>query len=153
MSETGLDWKVHPFGERPVLGWGVLAGIAAFSILAGIWGRAWFWTFLSFALLFLSLESFYFPTRFVLEEEKLIVIRRFSRSERKWSAFRRCMVDGHGITLSPFRRSSWLEAYRAIRLRFGPGNREAVLTFLRERLGAEVDWIQDPRWKKSKKER
>ena len=120
--------------------------------LAGIWGGAWFWTLLSFAVLFLSLESFYFPTRFLLEERKLTVIRRFSRSEREWRVFRRCTVDGHGITLSPFVRSSWLEAYRAIRLRFGHGNREAVLTFLKEHLGAEVDWIQDPRWKRSKKE-
>ena len=152
MSEAVLDWKVHPFSERPLLGWGVLAGITGLSILAGIWGGAWFWTLLSFAVLFLSLESFYFPTRFILEEEKLVVIRRFSRSEREWSVFRRCMVDGQGITLSPFKRSSWLEAYRAIRLRFAPGNREAVLAFIEERLGAEVDWIQDPRWKRNKKE-
>ena len=152
MSEAVLEWKVHPFGERPLLGWGVLAGIIALSILAGIWGGAWFWTLLSFAVLFLSLESFYFPTRFVLGEEKLLVVRRFSRSEREWSVFRRCMVNAQEITLSPFKRSNWLEAYRAIRLRYGPENREAVLAFLEDRLGPEVDWIQDPRWKKSEKE-
>ena len=152
MSEAVLEWKVHPFSERRTLGWGVLAGIAGFSILAGVWGGAWFWTFLSFALLFLSLESFYFPTRFILEEDKLIVVRRFSRSERQWSVFRRCLVDGEGITLSPFARASWLEAYRAIRLRFGPENRDAVLAFLEGHLAAEVDWTQDPRWKKEKKE-
>jgi len=145
MSVGTLDWKVHPFRERPVVGWGVLVGIAAFSVAARIIGGSWFWIPLCFAVLFLSLESFYFPTRFVLEEEKLVVIRRFSRSEREWKVFRRCLLDRHGATLSPFAKASWLEAYRAIRLQFGPENREAVIGFLRERLGAEVDWIQDRR--------
>jgi hypothetical protein len=119
-------------------------------MLAAFWGRSGFWGFFSFAVLFLSLESFYFPTRFVLEEKKLTVIRRFSRSERDWSIFRRCCEDRDGLTLSPFTKSSWLETYRAIRVRFGRTNREQVKGYVRERLGSGVEWAQDPRWKPEK---
>ena len=137
MSEGGLEWRSHPFGERPVLGAIVLAGIVAFSIAAGVWGKAWFWSGFCFAVLFLSLESFYFPTRFIMSEEKLVVIRRFSRSEREWKVFRRCMVDRQGITLSPFIKSNLLEAYRAIRLRYDSSDEDAVIGFLEERLGLQ----------------
>jgi hypothetical protein len=133
---------------RPRLGWIVLMVIGAASAAATLWGRSLFWGLFSFAVLFLSLESFYFPTRFLLEEQKVTVIRRFSRSEREWSVFRRCTVDRDGLTLSPFARSSWLEAYRAIRLRFLPGNREAVVAFVRQHLGEGVEWVQDQRWKR-----
>ncbi len=141
LSGETLDWKVHPFRERRNLGIGILIGIVLFSALAGLWGRAWFWSVFCFIVLFLSLESFFFPTRFILEEEKLVVVRRFSRSERPWKIFRRCRVDGQGVTLSPFTKATWLEAYRAIQVRFSPLNREKVLQLLRERLGSEVEWI------------
>lgn len=145
-----LDWTVHPFRERQRLGYGILGLILAVSMLAATWARSGFWGFFSFAVLFLSLESFYFPTRFVLEEKKLTVIKRFSRSERDWSIFRRCMEDRDGLTLSPFTKSSWLETYRAIRVRFGPANREQVKGYIRDRLGGSVEWVRDPRWKPEK---
>lgn len=145
-----LDWTVHPFRDRQRLGYGILAVILAVSLLAASWARSGFWGFFSFAVLFLSLESFYFPTRFVLEERKLTVIKRFSRSEREWSIFRRCLEDREGLTLSPFTKSSWLETYRAIRVRFGRGNREEVKGYIRDRLGGDVEWVRDPRWKPEK---
>ncbi|MBD3161419.1 MAG: hypothetical protein GF346_04335 [Candidatus Eisenbacteria bacterium] len=141
-EERTLEWKVHPFGERRGTGLAVLAGITAFSVGAGLWGGAWFWTLFSFAVLFLSLESFYFPTRYVLSEEKLVVIKRFSRAERAWTVFRRAEVDRRGVTLSPFAKRSFLEAYRAIRLVFRGGNREEVLALLRERLREDVEWTE-----------
>lgn len=144
MTEAALEWTVHPFRGRRGLGWTVLAAIGLLSVGAGLLGRAWFWGIFSFVVLFLSVESFYFPTRFALSAEKLVVVRRFSRSEREWGAFRRCLVDPRGITLSPFSRSSWLEAYRAIRLRVTPENRDSVLRFLRQRLGSQVQWIDLP---------
>jgi hypothetical protein len=142
-----LEWTVHPFCERRRFGVIILVVIGAVSVLCALWARGVFWGLFSFAVLFLSLESFYFPTRFVLEERKLTVIRRFSRSEREWGLFRRCYADGGGLTLSPFTRSSWLETYRAIRIRFDRGNREMVTGFVRERLGPAVEWVQDRRWK------
>jgi hypothetical protein len=144
LNQATLEWTVHPFRARRGLGLSVLGAIALLSVGAGLVGRAWFWGIFSFVVLFLSVESFYFPTRFALSAEKLVVVRRFSRNEREWGAFRRCLVDSKGITLSPFSRSSWLEAYRAIRLRVTAENRDTVLRFLRERLGSQVEWVDLP---------
>ncbi|MDM7916031.1 MAG: hypothetical protein QUU85_12315, partial [Candidatus Eisenbacteria bacterium] len=146
MSETVLDWTIHPFAERRRRGIAVLAAILAFSVGASFYSGHVYWGLFSFAVLFLSLESFYFPTRFVLEDAKLTVIRRFSKSEREWGAFRRCLLDGNGLTLSPFSKSSWLEEYRAIRLRFGPRERDEVVRFVREHVQPTAEWVQDPRW-------
>jgi hypothetical protein len=145
-----LGWTVHPFRERQGLGYAILAVILGVSFFAATWARSGFWGFFSFAVLFLSLESFYFPTRFLLEEKKLTVFRRFSRSEREWTVFRRCYEDREGITLSPFTKSSWLETYRAIRIRFAPADRERVSGFVRGRLGDRAEWVRDPRWRAGK---
>jgi hypothetical protein len=142
-----LAWTVHPFRERPRMGLAILAVILAVSVLAAVWTRSGFWAVFSFAILFLSLESFYFPTRYLLDEKKVTVFRRFSRSEREWGIFRRCYADRDGLTLSPFTKSSWLESYRAIRLRFARENRERVTEYVRGRLGAGAEWVQDRRWK------
>lgn len=144
-----LDWTVHPFQQRRALGVWVLIVIIAASLLASVWARGWFWGVFSFLVLFLSLESFYFPTRFHLDEGKLVVFRRFSRSEREWGIFRRCYLDPDGLILSPFRKSTWLEEYRAIRLRFGRGNRDEVIAYVRGRLTPDVDWIEGRRWKQA----
>jgi hypothetical protein len=151
VNPSSLDWRVHPFRERLPLGSGILVGIVALSLFAGVWGQTWFWSLFCFLVLFFSLESFYFPTRFILEEKKVTIIRRFSKSEKEWTVFKRCTVDRQGVTLSPFVKSSWLETYRAIQLRFSPENRESVLGFIRERLGNNVEWIQDRRSEQDRK--
>lgn len=148
MSEERIEWTVHPFRDRPRLGVLVLAVILAMSAAAYFWTRLWFWAVFSFLVLFLSLEPFYFPTRFILEPEKVTVIRRFSRSEREWAAFKRCVVEAGAVILSPFRKASWLEEYRAVRLRFLRDNREAVLAYLRARLGPDTEWITPSNRKK-----
>jgi hypothetical protein len=144
-----LDWTIHPFRQRRGLGIGVFLVILVGSFGAALWTKGWFWGVFSFFVLFLSLESFYFPTRYRLEEGKVVVFRRFSRSEREWGIFRRCSLDSDGLTLSPFRKSTWLEAYRAIRLRFGSGNRDEVVAYVRGRLKPDAEWIEGRRWKQS----
>ncbi len=141
MSEERLEWTVHPFRERPRLGIAVLVVIVAASIAIYFWTGLWFWAVFSALVLLLSLEPFYFPASYVLEPERITVIRRFSRSEREWKAFRRCVVEPAGVVLSPFRKASWLEEYRAIRVRLPRENREAVLEYLRARLGPDTEWI------------
>jgi hypothetical protein len=146
VTEDPLDWTVHPFRNRPGMGWGILILILGMSTGAVLYAGSVFWGIFCFAVLFLSLESFYFPTRFVLTPEKLMVSRRFSRSEREWRIFRRCYADPVGLTLSPFTRSNWLESYRSIRLRFGTDNRDRVVAYVRDRLEPSAEWVFDRRW-------
>jgi hypothetical protein len=142
-----MAWTVHPVRERPRLGVLVLGIILAMCIGSWFWTRSAFWPLFCFLVLFLSLESFYFPTRFELEEGKLTVFRRFSRSEREWGIFRRCLVDRDGMTLSPYRKPSFMDGYRSIRLRWGRVDREEVVAFVRARLAPDVEWKQERDWK------
>ena len=146
MTGPSIEWRVHPARDRPMMGGIVLAIILVLSVLAGVWTRVWFWGVFSFLVLFLSLEPFYFPTRFRLEEKGLTVVRRFSKSEREWKIFRRCELDLDGITLSPYRKRGFMDPYRSIRIRFGGMNRDEVARFVRERVDPGIEWIQDSRW-------
>ena len=119
VSEAALEWTVHPVRERPRLGILVLGVILAMSVGSWFWMRSAFWPLFSFLVLFLSLESFYFPTRFRARGGEADRLRRFSRSEREWAIFRRCQVDRDGMTLSPYRKPTFMDGYRAIRLRWG----------------------------------
>lgn len=147
MSGSGMAWTVHPVKERPRLGFLVVGIILAMSVGSWFWTKSAFWPLFCFLVLFLSLESFFFPTRFELEEGKLIVHRRFSHSEREWSIFRRCQIDRDGMTLSPYRKPNFMDGYRSIRLRWGPVDREQVVAFVRTRLAADIEWKQDRNWK------
>jgi hypothetical protein len=88
------------------------------SALAAMWMEGAYWGLFAFGVLFLSLEAFFLPSSFELSEEGVAVRKSFSRVERPWGHFRRVVFDPVGVTLSPFARRHWLEAYRGTRLRF-----------------------------------
>ncbi len=113
-----LAWRVHPAAERRGTGIAVLALMITLSALAAMWMEGAYWGLFAFGVLFLSLEAFFLPARFELSEEGVTVRKAFSRVERPWGQFRRVIFDPVGVTLSPFARRHWLEAYRGTRLRF-----------------------------------
>ena len=144
-----IAWRVHPARERRGLAVLVGALILVLSLLAGIWMGNTYWSVFALAVLFLSLEAFFFPASYELHGEGLVVRKPFSRVERPWSAFRRAVFDPAGGTLSPFARRHWLESYRGVRLRFGaaergPGNHadgggDATVAEVRRFLLAHLD--------------
>ncbi len=113
-----LSWRVHPAAERRGTGILVFVAILVLSFLAGLWMGGAFWGAFAFVVLFLSLEAFFLPGSFELTERGVVVKKPFSQAERRWDQFRRVIFDADGITLSPFARRSWLETYRALRLRY-----------------------------------
>ncbi|MFH1144612.1 MAG: hypothetical protein V1774_08730 [Candidatus Eisenbacteria bacterium] len=140
MGEPELTWRVHPAAERS--GMTLLVGllILGVSLLVAAWMRAVYWGVFALGVLFLSLESYFLPTRFALGDDGVGVSKPFSRLERPWSAFRSAWFDPLGVTLSPFGRRHWLEPYRGVRLRYaragaGP-SREEVVAFLLSHLDA-----------------
>jgi hypothetical protein len=132
--EPEIVWRVHPAAERKGMAALVLVVMLALGGLAGAWMRGPYWGVFAFGVLFLSLESFFLPTRFGLGPAGVLVERAFSRSERPWGSFRSAWFDPYGVTLSPYPRRHWLETYRALRLRFGrpaaAPTREAVTEYL-----------------------
>ncbi len=118
-----LAWRVHPAADRLGLGIVVFGLIVALSVLVGFWMEGIYWSFFAFAVLFLSLEAFFLPSRFELTADGVTVHKPFSNMTRPWDHFRRVVFDPVGVTLSPFARRHWLESYRAVRLRFGTPER------------------------------
>jgi len=113
-----LVWRVHPAGERKGVACGIGFVIVTLSALTASWMGNIYWGFLSFMLLFLSLEAFFLPSRFELSEKGIKVYKIFSSIEKPWSHYRRVTFDRLGITISPFRKRNWLDSYRATRLVF-----------------------------------
>ena len=135
-----ITWRVHPAAERKGMAVFVLGLILLLSVLAAAWMRGAYWGLFAFAVLFLSLESFFLASRFALTPDGVRVERAFSKSQRPWSSFRGAWFDPFGVTLSPYGRRHWLETYRALRLRYGRApdapSREAVNGYLLAHLDA-----------------
>jgi hypothetical protein len=135
-SEEGrnsITWTVHPFKES------VKATILVIFIIMFICGVVYysfgeiFWVILSLIFLLGSLSSFFFPTTFTLDDEKVRVKRVFTTITRAWNAFRGFYWDKNGVQLTPFSHPSRLDSYRGLFLKFG-GNKEEVLDFIKSHL-------------------
>jgi hypothetical protein len=135
-----LAWTAHPLLRRPGRGSVAAAVILVSAVLIGHFTRSAFWGLFTVGVLFLSLEGFFLPTRYEIQGEVLILRKAFSRSALSWSAFRRVYEDRFGLTLSPFRRRTFLEPYRSARILFDGGEAEAIKRAVRERCG-EAEWI------------
>ncbi len=149
-----LAWSVHPAvvqRGRAVL---VSVLIVAFSLLAALWMKGSYWGIFALVVLFLSLEAFYFRSDYRLDETGASVRRPFSRGQKPWDSIRCVIIDRFGITLSPFRRRHFLEAYRSVRLRFplrsdqGP-RPEEVVDFVVARVDPERTKVIDLRGSES----
>jgi hypothetical protein len=130
---TEIQWIVHPIRRN----WKVSAGVVSFLVILC---AAIYFSFNSLAFLLLSvvilvssLSPFFFPTKYTLRDDRIVVkslIRRFSR---QWNFFRSYYPDKNGVLLSPFSSPSRLENFRGVYIRFGH-NRAEVVDFIGERI-------------------
>ena len=136
-----LAWRVHPAFERKGLAVAICAMIVGLSVLTAAWMQTAYWGVFAGIVLFLSLEGFFLPSRFLLGRAGVEVRKPFSCVKREWGSFRSIWFDGVGVTLSPYGRRHWLEPYRGVRLRYGVGRqapqRAAVQRFLLAHLDTE----------------
>jgi hypothetical protein len=137
---VSLAWVAHPLRRRPLLGALVGLGIILAGLVLGLWIRSVYWGVLSMGVLFLSLETFFLPSRFEAGPEELIVRKAFSTGKTPWESFRRVYEDRHGLTLSPYRRRAFMEPYRSTRLLFDGGEPEAIRSLVR-RCCPEATWV------------
>ena len=135
-----LVWVAHPLRRRRLLGTLVGLGIAAAALGLGLWTRSLLWGVFSAGALFLSLETFFLPTRFEAGPAELVVQKAFSSGRTPWDSYRRVYEDRHGLTLSPYRRRSFLEPYRSARLLFDGGEAAVIRAVVRARC-PQAEWI------------
>jgi hypothetical protein len=121
-----FSWQAHPAGER--LGAAVTGSLIILATAAAILlsFRSYAWSAAAVVVLVLSLNRFYFRSRFRIDPEG-ISARYPLRSQRcRWADVRRFMVDEHGGYLSTRSRRSWLDAYRGLHVLFGRRRPEVI---------------------------
>ena len=135
-----LSWRAHPARERPVaalLAVGVIgATVLACAALASI-----VWGLLAAVVLVVSLNRFFWPSRFTIDQDGVMARYAFRRQTLHWSEVRRFCHDRYGIYLSTRSRRSRLDPYRGMHLLFG-SSRQQVLRVVEARLAAngESPW-------------
>jgi hypothetical protein len=129
-----LEWSVFPFLQYP--GRSVLAVFLVFlsGVIIGFAAGHWFFGVLGAIVLVLSLYNHFFPSYYRLDESGAEVRVLFSKRRRDWDFFRSYYADRIGVMLSTFMYASRLDSFRGMNLRFSKENREAIISFVKERL-------------------
>ena len=97
-----------------------------------LWGVLW-WALLAAVVLVAALNRFFFPSRFVIDDQGITARYFFRRQRLRWDDLRRFAHDRNGGYLSSRSRRSWLDAYRGLHILFGE-KRDAVIEHIRDRL-------------------
>ncbi|HEX7400986.1 MAG TPA: hypothetical protein VF369_02295, partial [candidate division Zixibacteria bacterium] len=93
---------------------------------------------LSVVIMLGSLSSFFLPTRYELDDNKVRIRYLLSMRERKWEMFRSYYVDKNGVLLSPYDKPSRLENFRGLYIRFNH-NKDQVVDFVKSKIVKKHD--------------
>lgn len=121
-----LSWRAHPARERLLAG--VLTTLLIVALASAIYAfmGSLAWSILAVLVLVLALNRFYFPSRFVIDDDGISARYLLSRQRYEWSSVRRFLWDRRGVYLSTRRRRSWLDAYRGLNVLFGAHQSEVI---------------------------
>lgn len=142
-SETDLKWSTHPVKKS------VLVSILVILFLVVIWTLVYvttlnlFFVVLSVVIMLGSLSSFFLPTRYELDKNKVRIRFFLTIREKKWGMFRSFYADKNGVLLSPFEKPSRLENFRGIYIRFNQ-NKEQVVDFVKSQMQKYKDNAECP---------
>lgn len=125
---TGKEfaWRAHPARER--LGSAIAVSFVILGIILAIYYsfESITWSVISLIVLVLSLNRFFFPSQFKVDNNGITAKYFFSRQRYDWKDIRRYLSDRYGVYLSTRRQSSRFDSFRGMNILFGQ-NREEVL--------------------------
>lgn len=141
MSESNLhsrdefSWSAHPAAERP--GHAIAAAIAVIAVAAAVWFSvdSLAWGGVAIVVLVVSLNRFFFPSRFHIDADGITAGYLLVRKRASWRQLRRFIHDDRGGFLSTRSKASRLDAYRGMHILFGE-NREHVIRAIKSRMAA-----------------
>jgi hypothetical protein len=134
MAETTvLKWSSHPVKKRATISILVVLFLVVVWLVVYLTTSSLFLTGLSVVIMLASLSSFFVPTRYELDQEKVSIHYVLGKKEKPWSAFRSFYVDKNGVLLSPFPRPSRLENFRGVYIRFDR-NKDRVVDFVKSKI-------------------
>ena len=128
-----LKWSTHPVKKKAMISVLVVAFLFLVWLVVYLTTSSLFLTGLSVVIMLVSLSSFFLPTYYELDQDKIRIRYVFTRREREWSAFRSFYVDKNGVLLSPFQKPSRLENFRGIYVRFDR-NKDQVVDFVKSKI-------------------
>jgi hypothetical protein len=137
-EETILKWATHPVKKSALISSLVVLFLFVVWLVVYLATSSLFLTSLSVVIMLGSLSSFFLPTRYELDQNKIKIRYLLSTREREWNAFRSFYVDKNGILLSPFPKPSRLENFRGIYVRFNR-NKDRVVEFVKSKIQAKND--------------
>lgn len=143
MSEEGrppaplLTWRVHPAAQRPQAAFGAVVVIILFSVAAAVGFGHSAWGVLSAVVLILSLNRFFMPSSFAIDDSGIAAQFPLSSRRMEWRALRRFEPGQHEMVLSMNLRRTWLNARRELRIPLG-SEKTRVLDLVRSHLPAEL---------------
>jgi hypothetical protein len=125
-AASAFTWKAHPAAER--VGPAVMAGVAVLAIgtAVALSFASIAWGALSVVVLVASLNRFFFPSRFSIDEQGITARLPLGVRRLRWSEARRFAVDRRGGYLSARARRSWLDPYCGVHVLFGRRRDEVI---------------------------
>lgn len=113
-----LNWVAHPAAVRRKAA--ILTLLLFWIILLVVYYLSHSVLMVLVAVLIFSgaLSTFFFPTRYEINKEKVRIKYLVNSVEKELSMFRSFYPDKNGVLLSPFTRPSRLENFRGIYLRY-----------------------------------
>ncbi len=121
-----LSWRAHPARERRAQAMGAWAVILALSFATYAMFNHVAWPLLAAGLLIISLNRYFFPSRFTIDEEGITARYPLRQLHLRWADVRRFVHDRNGGYLSTRARPSRLDAYRGMHLLFSE-QRETIV--------------------------
>jgi hypothetical protein len=138
-----LRWTAHPARERPgraALGVAIIAGIAAAAYLS----FGWEWSVASALILILSLNRFFLPSRFELDNDRIVARNPLRSRTLHWRDVRRFVSDADGGFLSTRSRRSFMDPSSGMHLLFGgdEAQRHQIIQCIRARIGEGASTVR-----------
>jgi hypothetical protein len=130
-------WSAHPAGLHPRRAVAVALVIAAFAALLGMACGSMLVSVISALVLMVSLNRFYFTSRFEIDAEGITARYPLRTQRLEWASTRRFLHDQFGGYLSTRARASRWDAFRGMHLLFG-ADRDAAIAHIRQRVGQRV---------------
>lgn len=127
---TALEWTAHPARERPLAAVVAVLVIVAFSVTVTGFGGGRLWGIAAGVVLCLSLNRFFFATRYRADADGVTARFPMERRTLAWDEIRRMDAGSRAAWLSPFSQRTWLEFRRGIHVLYGR-DPERVLARLR----------------------
>ena len=131
--QSVLEWSTHPLKRNTLVSILVIVFLFVVWFVVYLTTSSLFLTGLSVVIMLGSLSSFFLPTHYELDQEKIKVKFFLTTRQREWGAFRSFYVDKNGVLLSPFAKPSRLENFRGIYVRFHQ-NKDQVVDFVKSKI-------------------